>query len=141
MALLETLISTGARIGEVVGFNIGDLLDDRAADIRRGVGKGDKRRVVFFDDRAWFALQAYLGETGAAHGHMPIFLRHDRGAGGKIKRLSEKGAQAEIRRLRSQVVLELCGELARLLLADHDPTEDHVAHLTGRVRVQVGLAL
>jgi len=84
VALLETLISTGARIGEVVGFNVGDLLDDRAADIRRGVGKGDKRRVVFFDDRAWFALQAYLGETGAAHGHMPIFLRHDRGAGGKI---------------------------------------------------------
>jgi site-specific recombinase XerD len=133
VALLETLVSTGARIGEVVGLNVGDLLDDQAALIRRGVGKGDKSRVAFFDDQAWFALQAYVGETGAAHGAAPIFLRHDRGAGGKAKRLSEKGAQAEIRRLRSLVVLDLCEELVRLLLADHDPTEGHVAHLAGRL--------
>jgi site-specific recombinase XerD len=133
VALVETLVSTGARIGEVVGLNVGDLLDDQAAHIRRGVGKGDKSRVVFFDDRAWFALQAYIGETGAAHGAAPIFLRHDRGAGSKIKRISEKGAQAVLRRLRSLVVLDLCEDLVRLLLTSRDPMEDHIAHLAGKL--------
>jgi site-specific recombinase XerD len=133
VAILETLVSTGARIGEVMGFDVGDLLDDKAAVIRRGVGKGDKSRVVFFDEIAWFAVQAYMGETGVSQASDPIFLRHDRGAGDKIKRLSETGAQREIRRLRSQVVLDLCEDLVRLLLADHDPTEDHVAHLAARI--------
>jgi site-specific recombinase XerD len=120
-------------VGEVVGLNVGDLLDDQAAFMRRGVGKGDKSRVVFFDDQAWFALQAYVSEPGAAHGAALIFLRHDRDAGGKAKHLSEKGSQAELRRLRSLVVLDLCEDLVQLLLVDHDPMEGHVAHLAGRL--------
>jgi len=133
VAILETLVSTGARIGEVMGLNVGDLLDDKAAVIRRGVGKGDKSRVVFFDDAAWFAVQAYIGETGVSRASHPLFLRHDRGAGDKIKRLGETGAQREIRRLRSRVILSLCEDMVRLLLADHDLTEDHIAHLATRV--------
>jgi hypothetical protein len=64
---------------------------------------------------------------------VPIFLRHDRDADGKVKQLSEKGAQAELRQLRSLVVLDLCEDLVRLLLADHDPTEGHVAHLVSQL--------
>jgi integrase len=100
VALLETLVSTDARIGEVVGLNVGDLLDDQAALIRRGVGKGDKSRVAFFDDQAWFALQAYVGETGAAHGAAPIFLRHDRGAGGACPYVCYRLPDSGSRRLR-----------------------------------------
>jgi len=133
VAILETLVSTGARISEVMGLNVGDLLDDQAALIRRGVGKGDKPRVIYFDEVAWFALQAYIGETGVTHGSDPVFLRHDRGAGDQIKRLSAKSAQREIRRLRSKVVLSLAKDLTRLLLGDHDPTEDHIAYLAARV--------
>jgi len=133
IAILETLVSTGARISEVMGLDVGDLLDDEAAVIRRGVGKGDKSRAVFFDEVAWFAVQAYMGETGVRRASHPIFLRHDRGAGDKIMRLSDTGAQREIRRLRSKVVLSLCEDLVRLLLADHAPTEDHVAHLAARI--------
>lgn len=121
VALLETLISTGARIGEVVGLNVGDLLDDRAAEIRPDVGKGDKERVVFLDERAWAALQAYLGETQAGQSNAPIFRRHDRAAGDKVLRLSVHGAERVIRTYRAQLVRDLCEKLVQMLLPDAQP--------------------
>ena len=118
VALLETLVSTGGRIGEVVGLNVGDLLDDHAAEIRPDVGKGDKGRVVFLDERAWAALQAYLGETRAGRHDAPIFRRHDRAAGDKVLRLGVHGAEHVVRTYRAQLVRNLCEELVQMLLPD-----------------------
>jgi len=118
VALLETLISTGTRISEALALNVGDLLDDQAAVVRRGVGKGDKSRMVFFDNQAWFALQVYLSETGVQREDDPLFLRHDRGAGNRKLRLGEHGGQKAIRQLRGSLVRVLCEELVALLLPD-----------------------
>lgn len=125
VAFLETLVSTGARIGEVLGLNVGDLLDDQAAVIRRGVGKGDKERVIFFDDRAWRALQTYLGEVRAGRSDTPIFRRHDRAAGGEVLRLGVHGGEGALRKYRAQLVRVLCEELVVMLLPDA-PDERHI---------------
>jgi site-specific recombinase XerD len=118
VALLETLRSTGARIGEALGLNAGDLkLDDMAAVIRREVGKGDKQRPIFFDERSWFALRTYVAETGVLNAaDSPVFLQHGRKAGDKTKRLGAAGAQAELRRLRTLLIRDIRAEVIALLL-------------------------
>lgn len=91
IALLETLRCTGARVGELVSLRRGDL--DYANQAARVIGKGDRERVVYFDDTAWQAIQAYLnarqdGARGRALHELPLFARHDRGAGQRILPLS-----------------------------------------------------
>jgi len=91
VALLETLRCTGARVGELVSLRRGDL--DYANRTARVIGKGDRERVVYFDDAAWQAVQAYLaarqdGARGRALHELPLFARHDRGAGKRILPLS-----------------------------------------------------
>lgn len=117
IALLEALRSTGARISEILSLNVGDLRPDESALIRRAAAKGEKERVIFFDQRSWFALQVYLAETAASGSSAtPVFQRHDRGVGNAVKRLNAVGAQAEIRRLRGLAVRKLHHDLIRLLL-------------------------
>jgi integrase len=118
VALLEALRSTGARIGEALGLDAGDLrLDDMVAVIRREVGKGDKQCPIFFDERSWFALRTYVLETGALDvPDSPVFLQHGRGAGDRVRRLGAAGAQAELRRLRSLLVRDIRVEMIALLL-------------------------
>lgn len=84
IAILEALRSSGMRVGELVGL-IRDDLDHRAHSARV-TGKGNKQRVVFFDDDAWNAIQSYLrarsdGAKGRALYQLPLFARHDRRAG------------------------------------------------------------
>jgi len=91
--IVETLRSTGARISEVMGLKRHDLKDKRA----RVIGKGNRERVIFFDDTAWRAITVYLRERDA-HGFMsnadePLFCRHDDGAGNKILPLSTNAAR------------------------------------------------
>ena len=89
IAVLETLRCSGMRVSEVVGLKRGDLVrEGRHAVV---TGKGDKQRYVYFDDRAWTAIQNYLrarGDGGRAAGRslaaLPLFARHDRGAGNKV---------------------------------------------------------
>lgn len=84
IAMLEALRTTGMRVGELVGLKRNDLdYRNRAA---RVTGKGDKQRLVYFDDVAWNALQDYLkarndGERGRALYQLPVFARHDRRVG------------------------------------------------------------
>jgi len=56
------------------------------------IGKGDKQAVVRFSERALRALKGYLearaaldGSTGKPLASLPLFARHDKGAGRKIK--------------------------------------------------------
>ncbi len=81
IAMLEALRASGMRVGELVGLKRDDL--DYRLHSARVTGKGDKQRIVYFDDAAWNAIQAYLkarndGARGRALYQLPLFARHDR---------------------------------------------------------------
>ena len=58
LALIELLISTGMRVGELVNLNIEDLnFEDRSCVVQ---GKGNKQREVYFDARTKIHLMQYL---------------------------------------------------------------------------------
>lgn len=89
-AFLLTLADTGLRVHEACGLRRGDIdwNEGRAVII----GKGDKQAVVRFSTRAMAGLRDYLsarsqldGAAGRPLSALPLFARHDKGAGKKIK--------------------------------------------------------
>ena len=89
-AFLLTLADTGLRVHEACALRRGDIdwNEGRAVII----GKGDKQAVVRFSTRAMQALKDYLalrssldGGSGRPLGSLPLFARHDKGAGKKVK--------------------------------------------------------
>ena len=100
IAMLEALRSSGMRVGELVGLIRDDL--DYRQHCARVTGKGDKQRVVYFDDAAWNAIQSYLkahvdGARGRALYALPLFARHDRRVGARILPLHHRLGAASIR--------------------------------------------
>ncbi len=100
-ALLMTLFTSGMRREEVARLNRTDL-DDGWADRALITGKGDKERVVFFDEATLQAIRAYLEARGDTQ--TPLFLRHDNrrgraaGHGGEQWRLSAQSIWLIVRR-------------------------------------------
>ncbi len=89
-AFLFTLADTGLRVHEACALRRGDIdwNEGRAVII----GKGDKQAVVRFSTRAMRALHDYLavraaldGSSGRPLPSLPLFARHDKGAGKKVK--------------------------------------------------------
>ena len=89
-AFLLTLADTGLRVHEACNLRRGDIdwNEGRAVII----GKGDKQAVVRFSKRCMNALRAYLSARGMLDGAsgrplsaLPLFARHDKGAGKKVK--------------------------------------------------------
>jgi integrase len=89
-AFLLTLADTGLRVHEACTLRRGDIdwNEGRAVII----GKGDKQAVVRFSTRSLRALKDYLsaratldGSSGRPLPSLPLFARHDKGAGKKIK--------------------------------------------------------
>lgn len=58
-AIVQVLLSTGARASEVASLGRGDV-DHGRADVIQVRGKGRKRRAVLLDDNARSAIQRYL---------------------------------------------------------------------------------
>ena len=89
-AFMLTLADTGLRVHEACALRRGDIdwNEGRAVII----GKGDKQAVVRFSSRSMNALKEYLslrasldGGSGRPLASLPLFARHDKGAGKKIK--------------------------------------------------------
>lgn len=112
IALVESLRSTGARVGELANLRRGDLeYGRRRARVRAESTKGVSERYIYFNKRAWQALTSYLtaradGGGGRALGDYPVFARHSRNAGQKVLPLSTWSIQKVVRRL--------CQEAGRL---------------------------
>lgn len=92
-AFLITLADTGLRVHEACNLRRGDIdwLESRAIII----GKGNKEAVTRFSKRALKACKDYLGQravldsnSGRPLASLPLFARHDRGAGKKVKPIS-----------------------------------------------------
>ena len=89
-AFLLTLADTGLRVHEACGMRRGDL--DRNEGRALVVGKGNLQAVVRFSKRSQTALDDYLrargkidGASGRPLSSLPLFARHDPGAGSKVK--------------------------------------------------------
>ena len=89
-AFLLTLADTGLRVHEACALRRGDIdwNDGRAIVI----GKGNQQALVRFSSRSMRALKDYLsarasldGGSGRPLTSLPLFARHDKGAGKKIK--------------------------------------------------------
>jgi site-specific recombinase XerD len=89
-AFLLMLADTGLRVHEACKLRRGDVdwNEGRAVII----GKGDKKAVVRFSTRSMKAIKDYLslraqldGGSGKQLASLPLFARHDKGAGKKIK--------------------------------------------------------
>ena len=100
-ALVRTLFASGMRREEVSRLDRTDVQDGRARQALI-TGKGDKERLVFFDQPALAAIRAYLEARGDQF--VPLFLRHDLGRGkapgpgGRHWRLSPKGVWDVVKR-------------------------------------------
>lgn len=104
-AMLETLYSTGIRVSELVGINLGDVDESGQALIVRG--KGKRERIVPLGSHAlraigeWIAMRERVGRGGDTQS--PLFINRD---GGRIstrsvrrklsKYLEEAGLDASI---------------------------------------------
>jgi integrase len=97
-AFIITLADTGLRISEACSLTRGDIDFKRRRAIV--IGKGDNQGVVRFSKRSIRAIQDYLtartpdldGKSGKPLGSLPVFARHDRGAGKKtVKPIEAEG--------------------------------------------------
>jgi len=89
-AILELLYSSGLRVSELTGLNIGDL--DLTDGMVRVMGKGGKERIVPVGSVACGILRACLAERKAALPNEPLFL------GSRNRRISRQRVAEIIRR-------------------------------------------
>lgn len=119
-AFLLTLADTGLRVHEACNLRRGDI--DWHESRALVIGKGNKEAVVRFSLRSLQALKDYLaaraaldGASGKALGSLPVFARHDRGAGKKVKPVSTTTG----REIVNQRVREALGEEAVGTITPH----------------------
>jgi len=89
-AFLLTLADTGFRVHEACNLRRGDIDWNEGRAII--IGKGNKQAVVRFTSRSMQAIKEYLSQRAALDGSsgkqltsLPLFARHDKGAGKKVK--------------------------------------------------------
>lgn len=116
-AFLLTLADTGLRVHEACALRRGDVdwNEGRAVII----GKGDKQAVIRFSSRTLRSLRDYLSARSQLDGasnrpltSLPLFARHDRGAGKKVKPIStETGRNIVKERVRQALGEEAVGTI------------------------------
>jgi integrase/recombinase XerC len=113
-AFLLTLADTGLRVHEACALRRGDIDWNEARAII--IGKGNKQAVIRFSKRSLAALKDYLsarslldGASGRPLSALPLFARHDRGAGKKVKPVTTTTG----RNIVSERVIEALGKGAQ----------------------------
>jgi integrase/recombinase XerC len=119
-AFLLTLSDTGLRVHEACGLRRGDIDWNEGKAII--IGKGDREAIVRFSRRSMGAVKDYLsaragldGSSGRALTSLPLFARHDRGAGKKVKPITTTTG----RNIVSQRVRECLGKEAVGTITPH----------------------
>ncbi len=131
-SFLLTLADTGLRVHEACNLRRGDIDWNEGRAII--IGKGDKQAVVRFSTRSLAALKDYLsaratldGGSGRPLPSLPLFARHDKGAGRKVKPMTTTTG----RNIVSERVSQALGDSSRRshyspflssLFCDHGPT-------------------
>lgn len=112
-AFLVTLADTGLRVHEACNLRRGDIDWNEGKAVI--IGKGDQQNVVRFSRRSLEMLRQYLsarakldGGSGRPLTSLPLFARHDKGAGKKIKPITTTTG----RNIVAQRVKESLGESA-----------------------------
>ena len=89
-AFLITLADTGLRVHEACNLKRGDIDWNEGKAII--IGKGNRQAVVRFSRRSQAALRDYIqarseldGKSRKPLSALPLFARHDKGAGSKVK--------------------------------------------------------
>jgi integrase/recombinase XerC len=119
-AFLVTLADTGLRVHEACNLRRGDIDWNEGRAII--IGKGDKQAVVRFSTRSLRALKDYLSTRAALDGasgrplpSLPLFARHDKGAGKKVKPITTTTG----RNIVSERVRQALGEEAEGRITPH----------------------
>jgi integrase/recombinase XerC len=119
-AFLLTLADTGLRVHEACALRRGDLdWNEGKAMI---IGKGNRQDIIRFSTRSTDALSDYLKVRSKIDGNskvplsaLPLFARHDKGAGKKIKPMTTTTG----RNIVSDRVRELLGDEAVGTITPH----------------------
>ena len=91
LSLIELLISTGMRVGELVNLNISNLnFEDRSCIV---LGKGNKEREVYFDAKTKLHLKEYISKRNDNNDALFVSLRAPH------QRLSISGIELIVRNL------------------------------------------
>ena len=144
IAFLLTLADTGLRVHEACALRRGDI------DWNEGkalvIGKGNRQAVVRFSKRSQQALRAYLQERSTIDGHsgkqlgsLPLFARHDKGAGKKVKPITTTTG----RNIVTMRVREILGEDAVGTITPHSFRHYFVTRVlavTGNLKLAQNLA-
>jgi integrase/recombinase XerC len=100
-AFLLTLADTGLRVHEACRLRRGDL--DWPEGRALLIGKGNRQAVVRFSRRSLSALRDYLaaraaldGATGRPLSALPVFARHDLGAGRRVLQMTTTTGRAVV---------------------------------------------
>ncbi len=143
-AFLLTLADTGLRVHEACALRRGDI------DWNEGkalvIGKGNRQAVVRFSKRSQKALRSYLrersskdGQSGRQLGSLPLFSRHDKGAGNKVKPITTTTG----RNIVTARVREILGEDAVGTITPHSFRHHFVTRVlsvTGNLKLAQNLA-
>jgi len=108
-AFLLTLADTGLRVHEACKLRRGDIdWNEQRAVI---IGKGDKQAVIRFTSQSIHAIKDYLslraaldGNSGKQLSSLPVFARHDKGAGKKIKPITTMTGQRIVQKRVAQLL-------------------------------------
>lgn len=91
LSLIELLISTGMRVGELVNLNISNLnFEERSCIV---LGKGNKEREVYFDAKTKLHLKKYISKRSDTNDALFVSLREPH------QRLSISGIELIVRNL------------------------------------------
>lgn len=143
-AFLITLADTGFRVHEACKLRRGDI------DWNEGhaviIGKGDKQAVIRFTSRAMQAIKDYLSQRAALDGNsgkqlssLPLFARHDKGAGKKVKPMTPTTGRNIVKERVEQILgKELTGKITPHSFRHYFVTS--VLRGTGNLRIAQELA-